>query len=148
MNNYASVKKYLSEANKYDYEKIEVPYFQLSFLLITFHLNIRQLEEALMNGDGFKKHKIQNDTLKIIRKTLRTARKVASDRTEAFKLMGTYLWLIGNQKKALLWWSRSIKTGERIGARLELSRTYFEVGKRLLGPESKHKMLNGIKAEE
>ena len=37
--------------------------------------------------------------------------------------------------------------GERLDARLGLSRTYFEVGKRLLETESKHKMLNGIKAE-
>ncbi len=34
--------------------------------------------------------------------------------------------------------------GERLGARPDLSRTYFEVGKRLLEPQSKHKELNGI----
>ena len=41
-----------------------------------------------------------------------------------------------------------MKEGERLGARLELSRTYFEVGKRLIEPESKYQKLNGIKAEE
>ena len=35
-----------------------------------------------------------------------------------------------------------------LGARLELSRTYFQVGKRLLEPGSKYKKLNGIKGEE
>jgi len=62
--------------------------------------------------------------------------------------MGLYYWLIKNQKKALKWWNRSIKEGERLGARIELSRTYFEVGKRLLESGSDYKQLNGIKAEE
>ena len=35
-----------------------------------------------------------------------------------------------------------------MSTRLELSRTYFEVGKRLLEPKSKFKELNGITAEE
>jgi len=35
-----------------------------------------------------------------------------------------------------------------LGARPDLSRTYFEIGKRLLEPSSKHKELNGITAEE
>ena len=34
----------------------------------------------------------------------------------------------------------------RLYDRLELSRTYFEVGKRLLEPKSKYKELDGIKA--
>ena len=47
-----------------------------------------------------------------------------------------------------MWWRRAIEEGEQRGARLELSRTYFEIGKRLLEPESKYKMLNGITAKE
>ena len=56
--------------------------------------------------------------------------------------------LVAKQKAALKWWHRSIREGERLGARLELSRTYFEVGVRLLEAESKFKALNGIKAQE
>ena len=62
--------------------------------------------------------------------------------------MGTYFWLINNQKKAINWWGKSIKTGEQLGAKLELSRTYFEVGKYLASPQSKYKQLNGTTAEE
>ena len=51
-------------------------------------------------------------------------------------------------KKVLKWWDRAIKKGEELGARLDLSRTNFEVGKRLLEPNSKYKELNGITAEE
>jgi hypothetical protein len=60
--------------------------------------------------------------------------------------MGQYYWLIGKQRKALKWWDKSIKEGERLGARPDLSCTYFEVGKCLLEPQSKYKQLNGIDA--
>jgi hypothetical protein len=79
---------------------------------------------------------------------IRKSGKVAGDRTEALRLMGTYYWLIHKQRKGLKWWSKSIQEGERLGARPELSRTYMEVGKRLLEPDSKYKDLNGIGAEE
>ena len=62
--------------------------------------------------------------------------------------MGDYHWLIGNQKKAFKWWDKAVKKGEELGARPDLSRTYFGVGKSLLEPNSKYKELNGITAEE
>ena len=62
--------------------------------------------------------------------------------------MADYYWLIGKQKMSFKWYSKSIKEGERLGARPELSRTYMEVGKRLMEPGSKYKLLNGITAEE
>jgi hypothetical protein len=62
--------------------------------------------------------------------------------------MGEYYWLVGKQRKAIKWFDRSIKEGERLGARPDLSRTYMEVGKRLLEPQSKYKELNGISASE
>jgi hypothetical protein len=61
--------------------------------------------------------------------------------------MGLYYWLIGQHGKALKWWDKTIQEGERLGARPDLSRTYFELGKRLLEPESKYKELNGIDAK-
>jgi hypothetical protein len=44
------------------------------------------------------------------------------------------------------WWRKAIAEGTRLNDHLELSRTYFEVGKRLLEPTSKYKELDGIKA--
>ena len=73
-------------------------------------------------------------------------RRVATDRTEAYKFMGIYYWLIKKQKKAIRWFQNSIREGERISAKLELSRAYFEVGKRLLEQKSENNELNGKKA--
>ncbi len=82
------------------------------------------------------------------RKAIKNSKKMARDRTEALKLMGTYNWIVGNQKKGLKYWRKSILEGERLSANNELSRTYFEVGKRLLEKDSKYKELSGITAEE
>lgn len=62
--------------------------------------------------------------------------------------MGFFYWLMGKQKKAVSWWFSSIKEGERLGARIELSRTYMEIGSRLIEKKSKFRELNGIKPEE
>ena len=78
---------------------------------------------------------------------LKVVEKVAQHRTESYKLRGVYYWLTNKQEKAITWWRKAIDEGERLGARLELSMAYFEIGKRLLGAESRYKMLDGIEAE-
>lgn len=62
--------------------------------------------------------------------------------------MGEYYWSMGKQKKAFKWWKKAIKKGEEMGARPELSRTFFEVGKRLRDPNCKYSSLNHISAGE
>ena len=75
-------------------------------------------------------------------------RKYAIGRVEYFKLTGHYYWIIGRQKKALEWWHKSMEEGKSLGARADLARTYMELGRRLLEPESKYKEFNGLKAEQ
>jgi class 3 adenylate cyclase/tetratricopeptide (TPR) repeat protein len=114
-----------------------------------FLYNLSMLEKALLIDNRNDIEKFRKATLASGKATLSyTKKKVATERTESFKLMGIYYWLINKQKKALTWWKRSIKEGERLGAKIELSRTYFEVGKRLLEPKSKYRELNGITAED
>ena len=63
-------------------------------------------------------------------RAVKFAKMCAPDRTEAYRNMGICYWVSGKHSKALRWWKKSIDEGERLGAKLELSRTYFEVGKR------------------
>ncbi|MBC2717770.1 MAG: AAA family ATPase [Desulfobacteraceae bacterium] len=148
LNNIDGAEESLSYAREYQAAALPLPYYHGNFLLCYFILNLHRLESMSETGDKSQIKKIQNDAIKIGKKAIKKTQKAASDCTEALKLMGTYYWLIGKQKKALKWWNKSIKEGERLGARLELSRTYFEVGKRLLEPNSKTKELNNITAEE
>ena len=62
--------------------------------------------------------------------------------------MGRYYWHINSKTKALKWWDKAIIEGERLGARTELSRTYFEVGKHLSETKSGYRELNGIESDE
>jgi hypothetical protein len=73
---------------------------------------------------------------------------VIGDRTEALRLVGTCAWVTGKQGKALRFWSESIRLGERLGARLELGRTWAEVGTRLLEGGSRSASLDGVSASE
>ena len=114
-----------------------------------FLYNLTMLEKAILTDKPDDIKEFGKATLRIGKVALSyTRKKAALERTESFKLMGIYYWLINKQKEALKWWRRSIKEGEVLDVKIELSRTYFEVGKRLLEPDSKFKELNGITAEE
>ncbi|MDM8536520.1 hypothetical protein QUF70_07200, partial [Desulfobacterales bacterium HSG17] len=113
-----------------------------------FDYNIQNLVKAVDENDSKNFSKYKKAAKKSGTTAIKHSKMLASDRTEVFKLTGTYFWLINNPKKALKWWSKSIKTGEQLGAKIELSRTYFEVGKNLAAPHSKYKELDGIKSRE
>ncbi|MGD9238661.1 MAG: adenylate/guanylate cyclase domain-containing protein [Desulfobacterales bacterium] len=119
------------------------------YLMGIFSYNLARLENAIasnvkQNISKYKRAALEYGKLA----TKHCRKKVAADRTEAFNLMGRYYWLINNQAKALMWWNNSIKEAERLKAKPELSRTYFEIGKQLNEKKSQYKELNGIKAKE
>jgi hypothetical protein len=62
--------------------------------------------------------------------------------------MGAYYWTIDKHKKALGWWHRAVKEGERLGGRPQLARLYFEVGRCLLEENGRYMKLDGFKGEE
>ena len=77
-----------------------------------------------------------------------SAKRMASNRVEAYGYMAKYLWLTENFGKALKYYEKAIKEGDRLGANLELSRIYFEVGKKLSKAKLNQDQLNGISAIE
>jgi class 3 adenylate cyclase/tetratricopeptide (TPR) repeat protein len=140
--------KNLQHANEIEKEISPAPLFLYDYSLSHFILNLHRLAHPVNSGDARDVADNKTKALKAGKRAVKNSRKVAFSKTETYKLMGVYYWLIGKQRKALKWWRKSIFAGERLNGRLELSRTYFEVGKRLLEPGSKHKSLNGMKAEE
>ncbi len=138
----------LGQAERIRSEVTVVPLFLGDYVLSRFILDIYQLEEAKKRADKTTSSMLRVNAYREGKNALKTADKLASIKTEALKLMGVYSWIIGKQRKAIKWWRKAIAEGKRLNDRLELSRTYFEVGKRLLEPMSKYKELDGIKAEE
>ncbi len=132
----------------YEKQKFFAPLFAAPYLVASFVADISQLEQEVQAKTPSSGVNFRGDAYRSGKAALRNARRYAPYRTKILRLMGLYYWLVGKQRKALKWWDRAIKEGERLGARPDLSRTYFEVGKRLLEPQSKYRELNGITATD
>jgi class 3 adenylate cyclase/tetratricopeptide (TPR) repeat protein len=129
-------------------EDIVPPYYYSNYLMGVFMYCLKKLE-ALSLADRQKNTSMfRASALKSARKVLRNCRKVAADRTEAFRLVGTYYWLINKKGKAVKWWSKSIEEGRRLNARLELSRTFMTMGQRLAEPGDSYRSQKNLKAEK
>jgi class 3 adenylate cyclase/tetratricopeptide (TPR) repeat protein len=122
------------------------PWYLTPFTVGRLLTHLLLLKEAIRGESRSEINSCQRNAYRVAKQAFRGSKKYAPYRTWILKLMGDYYWLIGKQRKALKWWDRSIKEGERLGAMPDLSRTYFEVGKRLVEPQSKYKQLNGIDA--
>jgi tetratricopeptide (TPR) repeat protein len=138
----------LEHANKIRREINTVPWQLSGCFRSQFEYDLYRLRESIIGGSKSGASEYRLKAGRSGKKLLKVAQKVAQHRTESYKLMGVYYWLINKQSQALKWWHKAIEEGERLGARPELSRTYFEIGKSLLEAESKYGLLNDIKAEE
>jgi tetratricopeptide (TPR) repeat protein len=148
MGDFQEAENTLQYANDIKSKIYPLPFFLTHFFESHFIFNLFNLDQSIKTKNNSDIAKNKKKTFKSAKKAIRNSQKVAFDQIETYRLMGTYYWLINKQKRALKWWRRSITVGERIEGRLELSRTYFEIGKCLLEPNSNSKKLNGITAEE
>jgi class 3 adenylate cyclase/tetratricopeptide (TPR) repeat protein len=102
------------------------------YLLGQFQLNLYLFEDALKRVDKTSVRHLRNNTISYGRKVLRVSDKFSLIKTETLKFMGVYFWLICKPAISIKWWQKAIEAGEKFDDRLELSRVYFEIGKRLL----------------
>jgi tetratricopeptide (TPR) repeat protein len=121
-------------------------YFSVYYFAARYYVEIEQIKQAIQLNNSEDIKRLSKRAAKTGKAALRNACKWASCRTKIFRLRGEYYWQVGKQGKAFKWWKKAINEGERLGARPDLSRTYFEVGKRLLETQSKFKKLNGMDA--
>jgi hypothetical protein len=112
-----------------------------------FVLDLTMLEKAVEEQDSEAVKKYGAESLKSGKKATALCSKEAGDSTEAFRLMGTRSWLLGSRDAAIKWFSKSIRIGKSLGARLELARTYREVGRRLTEDGSPQQKLESVDSE-
>lgn len=139
--------KAIAQVNNITQEVNMVPWQLCDLYRVKSQYDLYRLEELLDRADKTALYEHQKNAKKSVKLFLKASKKVAQHRTESNKQVGIYFWLVNKQKKALDCWQKSIEEGERLGADLELARTFFEIGKRLQEPKSKSKTLNGITAE-
>ena len=149
LNNVEGAMEHLLQAKRIiDQKHFISQVYAVHYLVAQFMINICLLKRAIAATDKPDISTRRKTALHSGKTALKKLRKFAPYRTKTLRLMGEYYWLIGKQKKALKWWDKAIKKGEELGARPDLSRTYFQIGKSLLEPNSKTKELNGITADE
>ena len=123
------------------------PIFLSNYLIGRFMFALHKLEKAVKLRDAFYKQ-YAHEARSWGKKSLKVCSNFISDRVEVMRHTGTFHWLTGKKHIALKWWRLSVKKGEAFNMKPELSRTYFEIGKRLSEPNSPYKELNGISATE
>ena len=149
LNDVDGAKESLLQAKRtIDQHKFLPPSYILTYFTAQSMMDSGLLKKAIVSNDSENLSTLKKKAHHTGKRLLSIYKKYPIDCVKVLLLMGDYYWLTGKQKKALKWWDRAIKKGEELGARPDLSRTYFEVGKRLMEPASKYKELNGITAEE
>jgi tetratricopeptide (TPR) repeat protein len=140
--------KSLDKADQIRSEVKAVP-MQLSFFYRSqLEYYLRRLEDSLGAGHRKESSVYRRNALKSGKMLIKTCRKSALFRTESFRLMGVYYWLIDNEKTALKYWRMALDEGERLGARPQLSRTYAEMAKRFCGVKEDAKKPSSMQTEE
>ena len=111
--------------------KAILPHYYGDYLIGRLRYLIGRLEHCAARDRmiEFKKHK--RTAFKTARQTAHHFRKrTAVGRTEGYRLIGRYFWLVNTPTKAIKWWDKSIGEGQRLNAEIELSRTINEVERR------------------
>jgi class 3 adenylate cyclase len=123
------------------------PHYISSYLMGQLLFDLALLEKSILSNDKSGISEYREKACQSRKNALKNSGKYACNRTEVLRLVGLYYWLVDKQNKAVRWWHNSIKEAERLGARVELARTYMEIGKRLLEEKSRFRELSDIKAE-
>jgi tetratricopeptide (TPR) repeat protein len=138
----------LERADRIRLQTETAPY-QLSSLFKTqSDLDLYRLKEATKSGNRAEIDEFQMKAFKSFKLLQKVAQKVAYHRTDSYRLAGAYYWTINKHEKALRQWHQALQEGERLGARPQLARLYFEVGRSLLDSKDKPMKLDGLKGEE
>ena len=148
LNNPTAAKALLLQAKTTGYRKDLPPIYVSSYIVGQFFFDLTMLERALNAENNEEILKYRERARTSGKSALRNAGKYAFNKTEVLRLKGLHHWVLGRQKKAATFWGKSINEGERLGARVELARTYAEVGRRLREPNSRISQLNGRTADE
>jgi hypothetical protein len=149
LNDFNGAEKTLRQAEEIFTKQIFVtPALATSYFLSRFLLDVRLLEESIVNKNKTDIKKYGKQTSKSCKKLRKKNKKYAPQRALALRLIARYHWLMGKQNKAVKLWKKTIEEGKRLGARSDLARTYMEIGKRFLEKKSKYKELGGISAKE
>jgi len=138
----------LDQADRIRSEVQAVPSQLSEFYRSQFEYYICHLEDCLRAGHTEESSKYRRKAFKAGKMLIKTSQKAALYRTDSYRLMGVYKWLIHDQKGAFKWWHKAISEGERLGARPQLARTYAEMAIRFCSANSESSVPDVGRAKE
>ncbi len=118
-----------------------LPPYVSNYCLTCAYIDLSQLETAIKKQDPDGIKQCRKKAGATCRRMMTAVRRIAYDRTEACRLMGRFYRLTGRPEAAFKCWRRSMSEGRRLGARLELARTYMDAGG-CLAEQEKQPLLN------
>ncbi len=134
----------LQRADAIRQELQPVPWQVSVYLRSRAELDLYRLQEAVSQGRGAALRQRRKQAHGSCRALIRQTRKVAQFRTDACRLMGLYHWLADHPQRALRWWRKALHRGP--GARIQIARTHFEIGRHLMEARSPASTLGGLDA--
>jgi len=138
---YAEAGNILSEAEKL-LKKFKTPWYLCYYLIAKSYIEIAELEEKTVDKN------IRKNVLNTTKELIHQAKKARKNLPEAYRLRAIVFWLLNKPNKALKNFDKSIKAALNFDGKLELSRTYFGVGKFLHDTKNKKTRLNGMNGTE
>jgi tetratricopeptide (TPR) repeat protein len=102
------------------------------------------LEELKRNPED---DSLRRELINTCKLAIKHSKMVPNNLIESQRIMGNVLWMTGHKKKAITHYDKSILEAKRVNGRLELSRTFFELGKRISGNGGTMKV-NGLSGIE
>jgi hypothetical protein len=123
-------------------ERFNIALYVSTCAITRSYIEIEELKEAITNQSAVLKQK-REKLLKTTKIAIKASKKVAGNYTEALRLRAKSFYLIKKNKSAFSYFQKSIKYAEWLGGKLELARSYFELGKFLSDPEVKYNVLDG-----
>ena len=148
LRDYENAEKSIEEANKIRFETNVVSSYLCHYQMGLTHFEQYKLKTAIADGNREKIALCRKQALSACRAMVKSSKKAASYRTEALRIMGNYYAMTGRERNAIKWWGKSLLEGEHLGARLEVARTCFEIGRNLTAHFSGRLLVKGMAGAE
>ena len=136
----------LDEAEKYIGDRKVIIIYHCAYLFAKAQIEMSDLKDCLHNNQPHDKQ--SGELLKTLNKLIKLSRKLLSAATEAYRLKAIAYRLLDKHTKSFRYFAASLEAGEQLNHRLELSRTYFELGKFLSDPNTKPTQLNKLSGKD
>ena len=109
---------------------LHFPFYSGAYLTSRLLFRLQELEESHRSQRTVPVRLVRR-VRRDCRRALASARKIARDRTETFRLAARLYWLLGSRTRAFRLWEQALDIGGQLGEKAELARCYRDLWRSL-----------------